>query len=256
MPEALRRALEQSLAAERARADRGARSATCRARGSSSTCRRCAASTDGCHARSLHPAHAHDPGRHRDRVSLLALSAAITAVGARLIERAHPPAGKFVEVAGGRLHVVDLDRARAARRPMRLPFSSSTARAAISKRCGSRSASGLRAHHRVILVDRPGHGWSERRRGRRFAGAAGRHDQRDARPLGIARAIVVAHSFAGAVATALALDHPARVAGLVLLAPVSHPWPGGIAWYYTSRRRRVIGPLFALDARAAGRACC
>src|SRR6185312_1440973 len=63
--------------------------------------------------------------------------------------------------------------------------------------------------------------------------------------LGIARAVIVAHSFAGTVATAMALDEPERVAGLVLLAPVTHPWPGGIAWYNTLAATPVIGPLFA-----------
>jgi pimeloyl-ACP methyl ester carboxylesterase len=62
---------------------------------------------------------------------------------------------------------------------------------------------------------------------------------------GIKRAIVVAHSFSGAVATALALNDPSRVAGLVLIAPVLHPWSTGVAWYYTLTSMPVIGPLFA-----------
>ena len=59
------------------------------------------------------------------------------------------------------------------------------------------------------------------------------------------RAIVVAHSWSGALATAYALDHPGAVAGLVLLAPVTHPWPGGIAWYYHVVTAPIVGPLFA-----------
>ena len=44
---------------------------------------------------------------------------------------------------------------------------------------------------------------------------------------------MVGHSWSGALALNLALDHPDLVSGLVLLAPVSHPWPGdGISWYY------------------------
>jgi pimeloyl-ACP methyl ester carboxylesterase len=62
--------------------------------------------------------------------------------------------------------------------------------------------------------------------------------------LGVERAIIVAHSFAGAVATALALDHPDRVAGLVLIAPVLNPWSTGIAWYYSAAAAPYIGPLF------------
>ena len=41
-------------------------------------------------------------------LSLVALLAAITRFGVYRIERAYPPAGQFVDVAGARLHVVDL----------------------------------------------------------------------------------------------------------------------------------------------------
>ena len=44
---------------------------------------------------------------------------------------------------------------------------------------------------------------------------------------------------------AFALDYPERVAGLVLLAPATHPWTTGIAWFYTLTATPVIGPLFA-----------
>jgi pimeloyl-ACP methyl ester carboxylesterase len=46
---------------------------------------------------------------------------------------------------------------------------------------------------------------------------------------------------AGAVALALALTSPQFVRGLVLLAPVSHPWPGGVHWYYSMEARPWIG---------------
>src|SRR6266542_488030 len=55
----------------------------------------------------------------------------------------------------------------------------------------------------------------------------------------------VGWSSASAVATALALDHPTRVAGLVLIAPVLNPWSTGIAWYYSVAAAPYIGPLFA-----------
>jgi pimeloyl-ACP methyl ester carboxylesterase len=35
------------------------------------------------------------------------------------------------------------------------------------------------------------------------------------------------------------------VIGLVLLAPVTHPWPGGVGWYNPILTTPVIGPLFA-----------
>ena len=63
--------------------------------------------------------------------------------------------------------------------------------------------------------------------------------------LGIARAIVVAHSWPARSRPRWRSIIPTQVAGLVLLAPVSHPWPGGIAWYYHVAAAPVIGPLFA-----------
>jgi pimeloyl-ACP methyl ester carboxylesterase len=43
----------------------------------------------------------------------------------------------------------------------------------------------------------------------------------------------------------MALDYPARVAGLVMLAPVAYPWPGGVGWYNELVTKPVIGPLLA-----------
>jgi pimeloyl-ACP methyl ester carboxylesterase len=43
---------------------------------------------------------------------------------------------------------------------------------------------------------------------------------------------------------AMALDAPQFARGLVLLAPVSHPWPGGVAWYYRLAASRLFGPAF------------
>src|SRR5690606_8879468 len=62
---------------------------------------------------------------------------------------------------------------------------------------------------------------------------------------GISRAIVVGHSFGGAIAASFALDHPEMTAGLVFLAPATHVWPAGIAWYYDLSRMPLVGRLFA-----------
>ena len=90
---------------------------------------------------------------------VLAGLAAISAAGAKLIERAHPPRGRFVEVTGGRLHVVDLqpERPAAADQP-----------AVVLIHGASGNLEDMRlaladtlARWRVILVDRPGRGWSD-----------------------------------------------------------------------------------------------
>ena len=97
-------------------------------------------------------------------LSLFAVLAAGSIVGARKIAQAHPPAGRFVEVGGGRLHVVDIDeRAEPSDDdpPVVLLHGASgnleDMRLALADR--------LKQHHRVILLDRPGHGWSEREAG-------------------------------------------------------------------------------------------
>jgi pimeloyl-ACP methyl ester carboxylesterase len=43
----------------------------------------------------------------------------------------------------------------------------------------------------------------------------------------------------------MALDYPGAIAGLVMLAPVTHPWRGGVGWYNKAVITPVIGPLLA-----------
>jgi pimeloyl-ACP methyl ester carboxylesterase len=100
--------------------------------------------------------------------------------------------------------------------------------------------------YRVFAVDRPGHGYSDRLGGR---GAASPRRQaawiREAlQSLGAREAIVVVHSLAGALGLAMAVEAPEFTRGLVLLAPVSHPWPGGVSWYYTLGAHRFLGAPF------------
>jgi pimeloyl-ACP methyl ester carboxylesterase len=169
------------------------------------------------------------------------LLAVVTAIGAAVIERRYPPVGRFVPVEGGRLHVLELGE-RSDRPPVVLLHGASGNLQGMRLSLGAQ----LAARHRVILIDRPGHGWSDRTSAedsspsRQAALVAQVLDQ-----LGVSRAIIVGHSFAGSTATAFALEHRERVAGLVLLAPATHPWDGGVAWYYTLAATPVIGPLFA-----------
>lgn len=150
--------------------------------------------------------------------------------------------GQDVEVAGGTLHVVDIGPRDAAGPPVVMLHGASSNLEVMRQPVGER----LAKHRRVILIDRPGHGWSIRDRledstpevqGRMIGEALAR--------LGVDRAVFVVHSWAGALGTRIALDHPQSVAGLVMLAPVAYPWPGGVGRYNRIVTTPVIGPLLA-----------
>lgn len=173
-------------------------------------------------------------------VAVLAL-ALITQVGVVLIERSHRPAGRFVEVEGAALHVVELGQQRSAAPPIVLLHGASSNLEAMRQPLGEM----LSARHRVILIDRPGHGFSTRdgTNGASAAAQAAMIDQA-LEKMGITEAVVVAHSWAGALGAALALGHRERLTGLVLLAPVTHPWNGGVSWYNSLATAPLVGFLF------------
>ena len=169
-----------------------------------------------------------------------ALLAGWTAVRSRAITRAFPPEGRFVPTRAGALHVVDHGEGPV---PAVFLHGASGSTRAWRPALGDRRA----ALGRTLFLDRPGHGHSERRAGREAA----RLDHQAGAVVdildhaGIGRAVIVAHSWAGALACRIALDHGDRVAGLVLLAPATHPWPGGVHWYYRLAASPLAGPLFS-----------
>jgi pimeloyl-ACP methyl ester carboxylesterase len=183
-------------------------------------------------------------------IAIIGAGAGITAFAIRRIEVAHPPAGRFVEVDGGRLHVLELGQEGRAGGggpdplwPIVLVHGASGNLGDLRLSLGDR----LAQTRRVILVDRPGHGWSDRPGGAQDASPA-RQAALIAQALdrmGVERFVLLGHSLGGAVATAFALAYPDRLAGLVLLAPVTHPWSGGLSWYNALLTRPVAGLLFA-----------
>ena len=167
--------------------------------------------------------------------------AAVTLAGTAAIERANPPAGRFVDVDGGRLHIVERGRADAP--PVVLLHGASGNLRDMQLALGDK----LAARYRVILIDRPGHGWSDRPNGRGDASPAAQatliHQALAA--LGVTRPVVLGHSWSGALATAYALAYPTETRALILLAPVTHPWPGGIGWINDVVALPVLGSLIA-----------
>jgi pimeloyl-ACP methyl ester carboxylesterase len=104
----------------------------------------------------------------------------------------------------------------------------------------------LAASHRVIMIDRPGHGWSSRPEGDNYASPARQAEivASALEKLGVRQAILIGHSWGGACAMAYALAFPERTAGLVLLSAPTHPWPANPGWYNKLASDPYIGPLF------------
>ena len=174
-------------------------------------------------------------------IVVLALCALVTQIAVFAIGRAYPPQGRLIDVRGGRLHVVDIGPRDLAETPVVLIHGASANLESMRQLLGDL----LAAHHRVLLFDRPCHGWSTRSN-LTDATPAVQADMIDEalEKIGIERAIIVGHSWGGTVVPALALRHPRRVAGLVMLAPVTHPWTTGVAWYHHLAATPVLGPLF------------
>ena len=175
---------------------------------------------------------------------LVAGLALFTVWQTRVIEARFPPAGKFVNVEGGRLHYVEFMPQGAPRATVVLLHGASGNAANMTAALATPLAA---RGFRVLAVDRPGHGWSERILGRLAAdpAAQARMTAEAMQAAGAPRAIIVAHSLGAVVALNMALDQREAVQALVLVSPVSHPWPGGINWTYRAGAHPLWGPLFA-----------
>ncbi|UGQ46301.1 alpha/beta fold hydrolase [Massilia endophytica] len=159
-------------------------------------------------------------GRNRN---LLLAAGALTAAylvvrsKTRQVEAEHPPSGKFIAVNGLRLHyqergsgpaVVLLHGNGATSQDFRL----------------SGLFDQLAYEHRVIAIDRPGFGYSERPRDKIWTPEAQAAVLAEAlRLLDVRQAIVLGHSWGAMVALAMGLDHPGLVRGLVLLSGYYYP---------------------------------
>jgi len=175
-------------------------------------------------------------------VAALAILALVTQAGVFALQRAYPARGRMIEVAGATLNVVDIGPRDAPGPPVVMIHGASSNLEVIRQPLGER----LARNHRVILIDRPGQGWSTRARQEDSTPAIqGRMIDEALEKLGVGPAILVVHSWSGALGARMALDHPRRVAGLVMLAPVAYPWRGGVGWYTKLVAIPVIGPLLA-----------
>ncbi len=151
---------------------------------------------------------------------LVAGSALFTLWVRRQVEAAAPPLGRFIDIGATRLHIVE----RGAGPPLVLVHGL----AAQMRNFTYALVPLLAEKYRVICVDRPGCGYSTRPAQvpasltGQAATIAGLVDS-----LRLDKPIVVGHSYGGALALAMALNHPQSVGGLALIAPLTHP-PGAV----------------------------
>ena len=175
-------------------------------------------------------------------ILLIGASGLYSALEVRRIARAFPPEGLFVTLPWGRLHYTERVPEGVARSTVILLHGASGNQADLMQPLGERLA---KAGFRVVAFDRPGRGWSDRPDGAADASPARQAVliREAAERLGIDHAIVLGHSWAGALAVNFALDQADFTDGLVLVSPVTHPWSTGIAWYYAPAASPWIGPL-------------
>lgn len=142
------------------------------------------------------------------------LLAALTWVLAQLIEKMAPPIGQFMEVDGSRIHYLDVGSGPPIVMVHGLRGHLGNFTYGIVDR--------LKDRFRLIVIDRPGAGYSTAGKGytatlkaqaKIVAGVIDR--------LQLGRPLVVGHSLGGAIALATGLDYPARVGGLALLSPAT-----------------------------------
>lgn len=173
-------------------------------------------------------------------VALAAGGAALHALlnGRRIERERHPPQGRFATVEGVRMHYVEAGPADAP--PLLFVHGNG---ACLEDFLISGLVDACADRYRCIVPDRPGYGHSDRPGGRSY-------DPRDqARlmagfldALGVARPIVVGHSWGSLVGLALALDPAGPVSGAVLMSGYFFPQDRADVFVMGLPATPVIGP--------------
>jgi len=164
----------------------------------------------------------------------------------RAVEKAVPPLGQFIDLDGAHIHYLDRGRG-----PTIVLIHGLTGQL----RNFTHSLVDLLTDElRVIAIDRPGSGYSKRAAG----GSAALIAQCDLiakfiHALRLERPLVVGHSLGGAIALAIALDHPECVGALALIAPLTVPQedvptPFRALVIESSWRRKIVAWTIAIPA--------
>ncbi len=139
---------------------------------------------------------------------------ALTALETHRVQRLVPVDGEFVEVDGVRLHYV----CRGQGSPIVMIHGLGG-----QLRNFNYLVEELAEHHRVVLVDRPGSGYSTTVRGQGLESITRQAELivKLIERLELKRPLVVGHSLGGAIALAVGLNYPERLSGLALIAPLT-----------------------------------
>lgn len=173
-------------------------------------------------------------------VGTAALAAAFAYVWTktRAAEKAHPPAGKFINVDGVRLHYLE----RGAGPAVVLLHGNGVTSQDFEL---SGVMDQLAASHRVIAFDRPGFGYSARPDGTEWTPEAQASLFYQAlHALQVERPVLVGHSWGTLVTAALALDFPKYVRGIVMIGGYYYPSPRVDAAMAALANLPVLGTLW------------
>jgi pimeloyl-ACP methyl ester carboxylesterase len=153
----------------------------------------------------------------------------------RAVKRRSPAPGRFVEANGVRLHVVQ----QGAGPDVLLIHGAAMAAPEMLLALGDALPG-----YRLTAIDRPGHGWSDKR------SRPSIHEQAElfhagARELGLRSPVVVGHSLGGAVALAYGERYADDTSGVVAIAPLAYPGWGPAHLGRAIRGAPVLGPLLS-----------
>jgi len=127
-----------------------------------------------------------------------------------------PPDGGFIDLALARIHYLDIGAGP--------PIVLVHGLGGQLRNFTYALAGHLAAHHRLLIIDRPGSGYSTWTKPTDWSlRAQARVVSQFIAALGLNSPLLVGHSLGGAISLALAIEHPEAVSGLALLAPLTQP---------------------------------
>lgn len=171
-------------------------------------------------------------------LAIPAIMAGYTYVETQKIERNHPPQGQFLTVAGKKVHYVE----KGIGQTVVLMHGANSTLADFTM---SPTFEALAESFRVIAIDRPGYGYSERFVGADSPAEQARHIHAFLKEKGVEQPIMVGYSWSGALVTSYALQFPSDIGGLIVINGATHPWPTPDDWKDVMGSTPILGDAAA-----------